>query len=1555
MFRFFTRKKNSKSADKPTTQTTSGENLEAPQPALNATTSNTSGISTVTLQNADDNYNKFVSIDKETIDDLIANKSALARAEALLRPSTNDEQASTSAAASLAENYNRFGFQPPEHRASLAQTASNLAASMSEQFSHYSENNSLSEHIFESDTAPCKEDFLKRAYQTTNKDVPSTSVTNVNDEIASTSRNERADRQSGKNIGNPYSTLKHNTTLSKKFNNDSTDNTETITESRNSGTDASHQGYSEVNYRQSKKIQKGKRPSFFRYSLNLGTNKGTSPAKVTRSTDVTHIDNETLSRVTKSNYIVKAAKTSAWSTKLGNLFMARGRNNHSRNKSVHNQTKVQQLQNQQQQLPHSKQQHQHRALESNSELSAGNKNVPSEFLIHNRAVNSPALYETLMNRFDNNKSLTTKQTTAKHLEQTTDPLRQQADDRNRSQNSTHIFSADTFRSDVVNGERTQRAHSADIVGMQSKRARSSSADECKTDDELYTGRAQSAKFLEERHNSFTTQVPNINSSAFTTDTVSTAENNTERVGIEHECDRSGEREQQRDCGFAEVATSEKASIGCDYSEFDKCAHLTQNGVNGINQTAEVKLAACERDNLWQSSVARETRNIEPQDSTPGDNLRTYASMGQANAKINETAPTITRNSAAREFRESVIPKEDNSDVTDKPKIVLPTITVVDCSGDSNGEVGDCIAQPVIYNGTDTSYDSVKITPIEEVLESILSETASIVTNQNQNSPYPLHTSARHINIKLAEVPEEYEDAEDLGSEISRQHYDVPEQHNLVKSENASDSNLSTGCPDSGFVDGAQAKAGSSDREAFAQRAATSNTSGHHLPFVRDGNSTDCDELLMPNEEYDYLDNVDDGGVTNVAERLVCIESISLPDVVESTASSLLQANGASSSGSSTTEEQIVNINGATGNSIGKVHFVPIHVEGSSEPIKRRSVDDSCIGSGGIRMGEEPTIEIIEEGGDTNYAKSNKFGNFGKDLLAEKYKIENSQLHEKLEVTQLNVNNLQTKISELQNRVGNLDSELSAKTWNVERLQGELSAAHKDDEFVRKKLKLLEDEKVGLRQKFDEREDQYQYRIRELEEKHTELMEKFKQTKTLASNLQTQFAAAQSDAEEWRQEVIKIRAELEEQISALNNALKISRNERRICEDRWQTEFEIMRTQNRDREETLMEDCEWKIRQTQGTCKEKLEKSESARREALQKVEELENDLAARDEQLETLKTFEAEVRSLRGVVGEQEQSIQALITQLERLTTELTETKENLKEEIHARSQLKYQCDNTIRDKERQLNYRIDEIRHEAASFWETKLHTEMTRLKNELESVYADDRREALDKIQEEHVEELRALTTRYTAIEEELRAELAETEATLERKKEEYLELRDRSDNALLQTRMHLDRADREYQNAMCREEERRETLEANLRKEFEEKKQEMEEDFLERLKQVQEEFSVELQYTKQELTDLHQGELIKEKAKLKAEKDEALLELADRHKKKLLAADERLSISYDNCASLFITALSVLAKGACPYIPSLYVLYMTMSPLISLACLVFNIVAIIYLKYGYLIHKK
>lgn len=66
---------------------------------------------------------------------------------------------------------------------------------------------------------------------------------------------------------------------------------------------------------------------------------------------------------------------------------------------------------------------------------------------------------------------------------------------------------------------------------------------------------------------------------------------------------------------------------------------------------------------------------------------------------------------------------------------------------------------------------------------------------------------------------------------------------------------------------------------------------------------------------------------------------------------------------------------------------------------------------------------------------------------------------------------------------------------------------------------------------------------------------------MASNLQTQLAQAQTDAQEQRDEVERIRTSLEEQVALLKSALENSENERKICEDKWQREFEMLRTQN----------------------------------------------------------------------------------------------------------------------------------------------------------------------------------------------------------------------------------------------------------------------------------------------------------------------------------------------------------------------------------------------------------
>lgn len=93
----------------------------------------------------------------------------------------------------------------------------------------------------------------------------------------------------------------------------------------------------------------------------------------------------------------------------------------------------------------------------------------------------------------------------------------------------------------------------------------------------------------------------------------------------------------------------------------------------------------------------------------------------------------------------------------------------------------------------------------------------------------------------------------------------------------------------------------------------------------------------------------------------------------------------------------------------------------------------------------------------------------------------------------------------------------------------------------------------------------------LEAQYNELTEKYKQTQALANSLQGQLASARLEVEDWRNEVNKIRAELEEQIRVLKSALEYSEAERKICEDKWQKEFEMLRTHNRGKRAGIIDD------------------------------------------------------------------------------------------------------------------------------------------------------------------------------------------------------------------------------------------------------------------------------------------------------------------------------------------------------------------------------------------------
>lgn len=132
-----------------------------------------------------------------------------------------------------------------------------------------------------------------------------------------------------------------------------------------------------------------------------------------------------------------------------------------------------------------------------------------------------------------------------------------------------------------------------------------------------------------------------------------------------------------------------------------------------------------------------------------------------------------------------------------------------------------------------------------------------------------------------------------------------------------------------------------------------------------------------------------------------------------------------------------------------------------------------------------------------------------------------------------------------------------------------------------------------------------------------------------------------------------------------------------------------------------------------------------------------------------------------------------------------------------------------LSEKERDAIHRIDVARGMIAMQWEDKLHAEMGRLNMELEQIALDDKKEALEKLRRETDEELQALTSTFTAKQEELEQEVTNLKELLGSRHDDYEKLVTNFDAQKLESRKFLERAEREHQTLLDKEILKKETM--------------------------------------------------------------------------------------------------------------------------------------------------
>ncbi|XP_037904457.1 putative uncharacterized protein DDB_G0282133 isoform X4 [Hermetia illucens] len=860
-------------------------------------------------------------------------------------------------------------------------------------------------------------------------------------------------------------------------------------------------------------------------------------------------------------------------------------------------------------------------------------------------------------------------------------------------------------------------------------------------------------------------------------------------------------------------------------------------------------------------------------------------------------------------------------------IVIPTITVADYS-DARGATKDYVTNDsaglapdneVFYDTEAFDIDSCNNQSVEDCdndsnLQFVACESSDdrVIIEDDPEDPEVNYGGACN---NFSDIPTTVIDTSDTPNNDSS-----PDNNNIYHSDTGDNINLSNTSSSSTINDSKNSDSPDSGIELLDESHHNQSSTGgeNFLHINRDselfvrGGSTDCDEsFLFPsdNEDHDYQQQHHHQQTyhqsdfdSDSKDKPILIDSISLPDVV---------------------------------------------------------VESTAGGSSGIGMGNSHSVKPVDHVEDHNKHHSATIivtdhnDNETRDLVNQE-----ARYSAQLEEAQKIILSAQTKVNDLQAKIDSLEKELSIKSWNVDRLQGELQAANKEDACVRRRLNLLQDEIVDIKQKYSENEYELNRRYDELKTKHTELLDNYRHTQNLANALQTQLAFAQSDIETVRKEKQKLCEEKDAELRNLQEALKESQEKHKELEIKWQKEFESLRTQNADREEHLMADCEWKLRTMQRTCKDKVEAAKKEKNEALEKANEISTRATEQIERVTHLIPLEAEIKQLRGLTNDQRESMSSMSEQMTELRDDLEAANKRLEEEIENVRKIRLHCDNALSDKDRQMIQKIEEARGTVAVEWETRLLEEMTRLKHELEMVHAEERREALDKLQAEHIEEIKVLTCRYGANEEELQMEVAKLRQTLQEKCDEFKALKEQTDAALLETRLHLERADSEYQIAFNREIDKREQLAEQLKAEFAKEKSEMEEKFRERLNQVKDEFAKELANATDAMQLKHRKQLEQQWEKLIAEKEEALQTMESRHRIRLDEAASRINTSADAATATTSTtshlaesdrskldsSTSVLFrhnnmklwKGACPLIPTVLIYYFSQSFPLALICL-------------------
>ncbi|XP_071542005.1 uncharacterized protein [Panulirus ornatus] len=443
----------------------------------------------------------------------------------------------------------------------------------------------------------------------------------------------------------------------------------------------------------------------------------------------------------------------------------------------------------------------------------------------------------------------------------------------------------------------------------------------------------------------------------------------------------------------------------------------------------------------------------------------------------------------------------------------------------------------------------------------------------------------------------------------------------------------------------------------------------------------------------------------------------------------------------------------------------------------------------------------------------------------------------------------TNSEELQETLALLQQDVRDRAAQADSLRTELQYSKNEVELTKTKLKKLEEDLDAARQKNVALQNQITAtancnKTEELEAK----------IKTLEETLKT----TEEERDKLSKTMEEIEAEREEEIKIIQDALDEAAQEREELIATFEKELQNMNTRNSNREQQLMEDFEWKLREMEKEHKKKLDERDRKAEERINAVRNMvESELAdslikvAEDRRIADeklcevghLKSYEAEVIQLRGVTHELQKALRASAREMEHLKMR----EKILEEEIRGLKKAQpgrqvgqntlHRAKRQAEEAEAEFRQKQEKMKNELNAEWEDKLRSECSRLKAELDDLHAEEKHLAVESMKVQKEQEIRALKQSWELRQEEMTKEISTLKDSLTDKDAYY-------HKELENMRTNADRDVWELRRKLQRLDEKNWTQQEYLQEKHHEEMERMRADYKERVADLEANLAVAMQ---------------------------------------------------------------------------------------------------------------